>query len=162
MHWTIAALIIGLIIAGLTFTSMERGDARTELAGLHKSFALLTLMLMVVRLIWRLSNPRPADPPGTPGWQNAAALWVHWLLYAGVFFQLTIGLLVAGQREISFFGLFSIGPLLAENEAQHHLFEEIHEVGWIVIALLAIIHIAAALYHHFGRKDDVLRRMTTG
>ena len=162
LHWTIAVLIVGLITAGLTFTSMERGDARTELAGLHKSVALLTLMLMAIRLIWRIANPRPADPPGTPRWQAAAALWVHWLLYAGVFSQLTIGLLVAGQREISFFGLFSFGPFLVENEEQHHFFEELHEIGWIVVAVLAVVHIIAALYHHFGLKDDVLRRMTTG
>lgn len=162
LHWLIALMIVGMVIAGLTFTSMERGDARSQISMLHKSMGLLVLLLMSVRLLWRFTNVTPADPPGTPRWQNVAARLTHWALYAAVFFQLTVGILVAGQRPIPFFGLFEFGPLLVENEAQHDLFEELHEAGWIVIALLTLLHVLAALYHHFVKKDDVLRRMTRG
>ena len=162
LHWLIALLLVGLVVAGLTFTSMERGPERDELAAMHKSMALLTLLLMTVRLLWKFANPAPAAPAGTPGWQQAAATLTHWLLYAAVFFQLTAGILVAGQRPIGFFGLIEMPPLLAENRAQHEFFEELHETGWIVIAALVALHVLAALYHHFVQKDDVLRRMTRG
>lgn len=162
LHWGIALLLVGLVYAGLTFTGMERGSDRTELAMLHKSVALLTLLLMSIRLVWKLMNPRPAEPAGTPGWQKTAATLTHFLLYAAVYFQLTVGILVAGQRPISFFGLFEIPPFLAENEEQHEFFEELHGWGWKILAGLVTLHVLAALYHHFKLKDNVLRRITTG
>lgn len=161
LHWGIAGLIFYLIYLGLVSGDLE-GEAKSAMRATHKSFALLTLALMTVRVIWRLMNPRPEDPAGTPGWQKAAALWAHWAIYAAVFFQLTIGILVAGQRPISFFGLFEIGPLLTENRDQHEFFEELHEIGWIVLAVLVGIHVLAAIYHRLIRKDNVLQRMTTG
>ena len=162
LHWVVALLLVGMVIAGLTFTEMERGDARTQLALTHKSIGLLVLLLMTVRLLWKLANPTPVDPEGTPAWQKTAASLTHWALYAAVYFQLLAGILVSGQRPIGFFGLFEFGPLLAENEQQHELFEELHETGWIIIAVLTVVHVLAALYHHWVKKDDVLRRMTTG
>ncbi|MDA0706597.1 MAG: cytochrome b/b6 domain-containing protein, partial [Proteobacteria bacterium] len=133
-----------------------------QITFIHKSIGLLLLLLMTVRLLWRFGNDAPADPAGTPGWQSLAARLVHWGLYAAIFFQLSMGILLSGQRPISFFGLFEFGPLLAENEAQHELFEELHAIGWIVIAALVGAHTLAALFHHFVKKDDVLRRMTRG
>jgi cytochrome b561 len=162
LHWVIALLLVGMVAAGLIFTEMESGDARTQIAVTHKSIGLLVLLLMTARLLWKLANPTPAHPPGTPGWQKTTATLTHWALYAAVYFQLIAGILVSGQRPIAFFGLFEFGPLLAKNEAQHELFEELHETGWIIIAVLTGVHVLAALYHHFVKKDDVLRRMTTG
>jgi cytochrome b561 len=162
LHWAITLLLIGLVYAGLTFNGMERGPERTELALLHKSMALLTLLLMTGRLLWKFANPTPSDPPGTPGWQASAAKLTHWLLYAAVYSQLTIGILVAGQRPIAFFGLFEIPALLEENDDQHEFFEGLHSWGWKILAALVTLHILAALYHHFKLKDDVLRRMTRG
>ena len=160
-HWSIAILLVGLVYAGLTFNGMERGPERSELAALHKSVALLTLLLMTGRLLWKFANPSPVDPPGTASWQRTAAKLTHWLLYAAVYFQLTIGILVSGQRSFGFFGLFEIPPLLEENHDQHELFEELHAWGWKILAALVTVHVLATLYHHFRLKDDVLRRMTT-
>lgn len=162
LHWIIAVLFVGLVYAGLTFNGMERGPDRTELAAMHKSMALLTLVLLTLRLIWKFMNPRLAEPAGTPGWQKTAATLTHWALYAAVYFQLTVGILVSGQRPIGFFGLFEIPPLLEQNEEQHEFFEGLHGWGWKILAGLVALHVLAALYHHFKLKDDVLRRMTTG
>jgi cytochrome b561 len=162
LHWSITILLVGLVYAGLTFNGMERGPDRTELAALHKSMALLTLLLMTGRLVWKFANPSPADPPGTPGWQKSAAKLTHWLLYAAVYFQLTAGILVSGQRPFGFFGLFEIPALLDQNEEQHELFEGLHAWGWKILAGLVALHVLAALYHHFSLKDDVLKRMTRG
>lgn len=162
LHWVFALMLVGLVYAGLTFNGMERGPDRSELAALHKSVALLALVLMTVRLVWKFMNPRPAAPVATPGWQNTAATLTHWALYAAVYVQLTAGILASGERPIGFFGLFEIPPLLEQNEERHELFEDIHGWGWKILAGLVTLHVLAALYHHFKLKDDVLRRMTTG
>ena len=162
LHWAITLLLIGLVYAGLTFTGMERGPERSELAALHKSVALLLLFLMTVRLIWKFMNAKPADPEGSTAMQKAASKWMHRLLYAAVYLQLTIGLLVAGMKPISFFGLFDVPPFLADNEELHEQFEELHEIGWIILVVLVVLHVLAALHHHFIAKNDVLKRMTSG
>jgi cytochrome b561 len=160
LHWSVAILLVCLVIAGLTFTEMENGPERTRLRDIHKSVGLLVLALMTVRVLWKFGNVAPADPTGTPRWQALAAQLVHWGLYAAIFFQITVGLLVAGQQPISFFGLFEFGPLLSRNREQHEFFEELHETGWVIIATLVGVHVLAALYHHFVKKDGVLKRMT--
>jgi cytochrome b561 len=162
LHWVSALLLVGLVIAGLIIAGMERGPEKKELEGIHISVGLVLLALMTLRLVWKLRNPAPADPVDVPGWQNTTAFLTHWGLYAAIYFQITVGILGEGQRPIAFFGLFEFGPLLEPNEARHELFEELHETGWIVIAVLTGVHVLAALYHHFIRKDNVLRRMTTG
>jgi cytochrome b561 len=162
LHWFIALLLVGLVIVGLIVAEMERGPDKQQLEGIHISVGLVLLVLMTLRLIWKLRNPSPADPPGAPRWQRIAARLTHWGLYAAIYFQIVIGILGEGQRPIAFFNLFEFGPLIARNEAQHALFEEVHASAWIVIAVLAGVHVLAALYHHFVQKDDVLRRMTIG
>lgn len=161
LHWVIAGLIFYLIYLGLVSGDLE-GEAKAAMRATHKSVALLTLSLMTLRVAWRLMNPRPAAPEGAPRWQSLAAVWTHGLLYAAVFYQLFVGILVAGQRPIPFFGLFDVPPLLTENREQHEFFEALHKTGWIVLAVLVGIHVFAAVYHHFVRKDDVLKRMTVG
>ena len=58
-----------------------------------------------------------------------------------------------------FFGLFNIPPIVGKNEALSTLLFTVHRwAGWLLIALV-LMHIGAALYHHFIRRDDVLKRM---
>jgi cytochrome b561 len=162
LHWVVVLMLVGLVIAGLIIADMERGPDKDQLEGIHISVGLLLLAIMTLRLVWKLRNPSPADAPGAPAWQNSAAHLTHWALYATIYLQIAIGIIGEAQRPIAFFGLFAFGPLLERNPERHELFEELHSWGWIVIAVLAGIHVLAALYHHFIQKDNVLRRMTTG
>ena len=164
LHWLVAAGLAVVLYLGLEQAGMERGPEKLELRVIHGSIALLILVTMIVRIVWRLMNDVPAHPEGMPGWQRAAATAVHWLLYVAVFAQLVSGpvTIATGGREISFFGLFSFGLPVAESEEAHHLWEEIHEFTWKIVAAAVVLHVVGALYNHFVLKNDVLRRMTTG
>lgn len=153
LHWLIAIGILVLIVLGLR-----------ELKAIHKSVALIVFVLMTVRLIWRLMNETPAHPEGMPGWQRSIATLVHWGLYLVVFAQLYAGMMVSGTgtKPLSFFGLFSVPLPIAEDEEAHHFWEEVHEFTWKILAALVILHVVGAIYNHFVRKNDVVRRMTTG
>jgi len=161
LHWVSALMLVGLVIIGLIVADMESGPDKQQLEGIHISVGLLLLVLMAVRLLWKFLDPSPAGLAATPGWQKTVEHLTHWGLYAAIFLQISIGVISEGQRPIAFFGLFEFGPIVARNQDRHEFLEQVHAWGWIVIAVLAGIHVLAALYHHFIQKDDVLRRMTT-
>jgi cytochrome b561 len=164
LHWLIAIGIFALIYLGLDQAGMERGPEKQEVRALHSSIALIILLLMTVRLVWRWMNEVPAHPEGMAAWQKLSATLVHWGLYIAVFVQLLSGSMTTatGGNPIPFFGLFSISLPVAEDEEMHHFYEEIHETVWIAIAILLVIHVFGGLYNHFILKNDVLRRMTSG
>lgn len=164
LHWLITAGLIVILYLGLEQAGMERGPEKMELRVVHGSFALLVLLLMTVRLIWRLMNEVPAHPDGMPGWQRITSTLVHWAIYVSVFVQLISGpiTIATGSGDISFFGLFSFKLPVEQNEEAHHFWEGIHEFAWKIVAAIVVLHILGALYNHFIVKNDVLRRMTVG
>ena len=164
LHWLIALGIFVLIYLGLEQAGMERGPEKQDVRALHSSIALIVLLLMTLRLVWRWMNEVPAHPEGMAGWQKVSATLVHWGIYIAVFVQLLSGPMTTatGSGPIPFFGLFSISLPVAKSEEMHHFYEEIHETAWIAVAVLLVIHVLGALYNHFVLKNDVLRRMTTG
>ena len=164
LHWLVAIGIFYLIYLGLQQSGMERGAEREAMRALHGSVAVVVLVLMVLRVVWRFLNDTPAHPDGMPALQRAVATLVHWGLYAAVFIQLASGMLVVatGGAPVPFFGWFSIPLPVAENRDAHEFWEEVHEVVWWAIAALVVVHVLGALYNHFVLRNDVLRRMTHG
>lgn len=164
LHWLVAIGIIALIVLGLQQAGMERGPEKMEVRAVHQSVALIVLVLMTIRLLWRLGSTVPDHPDGMPAWQRLSATLVHWGIYIAVFVQLLSGPMTTatGGRAVPFFGLFSISLPVAEDSERHHFWEEVHEVAWIVVAALLGLHVLGALYNHFIAKNDVLRRMTVG
>ena len=161
LHWSIVILIITQLVLGVSADDLPNGLRKLQLLAWHKSFGMLILMLALVRLAWRYANPRPVPPADMPRWQRLAAVGTHRLLYALILLQPLTGWLMSSYKNypVSFFGLFQWPDLVAPDARLHELFEEVHE--WLARALVtvAIVHASAALYHHFGRRDNVLRRM---
>lgn len=164
LHWLIAVGIAVLLLLGLGQAGMESGPDKTALRETHGSIGVVVFVLMTLRLVWRLMSEVPADPDGTPPWQGVAARLVHWGLYLAVFVQLVSGPMTfaTAGRPVPFFRLASFRLPVAQDRGAHEFWEEVHEATWKVLAALLVVHVVAALYHHFVLKDDVLRRMTIG
>ena len=145
----------------------------TAITQWHKSIGLIVLVLSLARLGWRLVNPVPRLPAGM---HPVVARFAHLTHY--VFYFLIIVIPLSGWIFTSasplgngtdFFGLFSwpnlpgfAGHTREQLKPVHDLFHTTHVyLAWSAIVLLPI-HIGAALYHHFLRGDDVLRRMMPG
>lgn len=160
LHWLMAILIIALLIVGLYMADLPIGIEKLKFYGWHKEFGILVLMLVIVRLIWRLDNVTPSLAL-LPWWEKLAARSMHWAFYGFMFAMPITGWLMssAAGLPVSFFGLFTFPTLISPNENIMKLLQETHE--WLGYGLIAAIlgHTAAALKHHFIDKDNILRRM---
>ena len=141
LHWLTAVLVIIMIPIGLAMANFDFGPAQDTLYHLHRSIGAVLLPIMIIRLIYRLTNPPPPLPADIP------EIWVATSAY---------------RAPILVFWLFELPPIWPEDRAFSERAFVLHRFLGIAIVFVASGHIAAALYHHFVRKDRVLLRMTTG
>lgn len=164
LHWLILVMIAGLAIVGLTMTDMSNGPSKIKIYALHKSFGLTLLVLVTLRLAWRVYAGAPKPVAGTPHWQERIASLTHWALYALMFALPLSGWLfnsTAGY-PLQYFGLFNLPKLAARNEELAQLSRNLHEYGFWLLLALVLAHAAAAFYHHLFQNDDTLTRMLPG
>lgn len=162
-HWTIALLIFGLFVVGFVMEDLG-GENRRLAYNLHKSFGILVLALVVCRLIWRMGSVVPTPPASSLRWQVLLAELVHWGLYAAMLLVPVTGYLATSFGHYPF-NLFMIEgarvPLLVgENKPLGEMISNVHAGAAFAFLGLLVLHIGAALYHHFIAKDAVLARMT--
>ena len=162
-HWLMFLLLLGAIIGGNVESAMADGQEKYEMILLHKSFGSLILFLLLARLAWRLLNAQPEQISG-PAWQQKAASVVHWLLYLLMFAQPMSGVLMSQSAgyPVAVFGAFTLPTLVEESQSLNGVFHEMHEIVWLLLSAAILIHVAAALKHHFVNKDASLRRITWG
>ena len=164
LHWTTAVLVLILIPLGIIIGNRLIEPWQDWLYNLHRSIGALVILVIIIRLLYRLGHAPPPLPDEMPHWQHVAAHATHWALYALLVVQPFIGWAgsSAYPAPIPVFGLFELPPIVGPNRLLSDRLLTVHMVIGIAIALLVTMHIGAALYHHFVRKDGVLLRMTTG
>lgn len=128
----------------------------------HKAIGITVLFLTIARIVWRVLHRAPPLPAGTPGWEKGLAHATHGLLYLlMILLPLSGWIMVSGsakRRPLEWFGAFDIPYLPASVEAGQGAHNAHGLLGWIMLALV-VLHIAAALRHHFIQRDAVLARM---
>ena len=159
-HWAIVALIITQFVLALRAKGLSP-VAKIGILATHKSIGITILGLALLRLAWRGFNPVPPLPPGAPRWQDRAAHVSHFLLYALLFITPLLGWFMSSARafSVSWFGLVTLPDFITPNKAAFESLHEAHEFMAYSLAVIAIVHAAAALKHHFLDRNDVLRRM---
>jgi cytochrome b561 len=160
-HWVIVALIIVQYTLAEIAEDLPLGMEKFRILALHKSFGITILGLAVLRLLWRWTNPTPELPNTLKPYEKFLARLTHFALYVLLFAQPITGWMLssASNFPVSYFGWFPLPNLVAPDKELQHLLHEVHENLFRAIVVLAILHIAAALKHHFWFKDDVLKRM---
>jgi cytochrome b561 len=160
-HWIIAALIVTQFTLAWMAEDLPLGAHKLGLLARHKSFGMTVLMLAVLRLLWRLFNPPPALPDGMSKIERLLAKATHVGFYALLFAMPLTGWLMSSAKNysVSWFGLFTWPNLIGKNEDNFDWLRSTHEILSDALFVLAVLHILAALKHHFWNKDDVLMRM---
>jgi cytochrome b561 len=174
LHWAIAALLLYNIWLGWQYGDLKPGLKQFQILQLHKSVGITVLALTVLRLAWRLFNPPPALPAHMPRWEKFAAVATHWAFYA-----IMLGLPLTGWIMVSAsptnlptflyqnLGLKltwpHIGPVhdlaMPARKTLESASTEVHEALVKLTYVLFVLHVGAALKHHFVNRDAVLWHM---
>lgn len=184
LHWAIAFSIALMIPFGCWMSDRAEdgvvSDALFQAYQLHKSIGLTVLALSLLQLGWRIAHPPPPLPGHMPAWERIGAHAVHWGLYALMLaLPLTGWLYVSAgwsahdgaplQVTTRWFGLFVVPHLFGLPEAGADVREGVAGAAMSAHGLLAWgavvlagLHAAAALKHHFIDRDNVLTLMVPG
>ncbi|MBN8488850.1 MAG: cytochrome b [Burkholderiales bacterium] len=163
LHWLLALLIVGAFGVGLYMADLPNSLAKLKLYNWHKWVGVTILALSALRLVWRLTHRPPADVPG-PRWQQLAAHATHHALYALFFLVPLAGWAYSSAKgfPIVWFGVLPLPDFVPKDEALAELIKPWHEsLAWLM-ALLVVLHVAAAIKHHVFDRDGLINRMRPG
>ena len=163
LHWIGAILILLLLGHGWWMTHLApRGPERLAHYAGHAALGYDFLVLLVLRQLWRWLNPVPAAPAGTARWEDTGARLAHAGLYLLMFATTIAGWGLAGtMRAPMNKDVFNLTvPAIVSDKSLHDALEDLHKWLAYVLAALVVLHVLAALRHHFINKNAVLRRMT--
>ena len=164
LHWVMFVLLVMVIWGGLTMSGLPDGPEKYGMIGDHKSMGALILILGLIRLGWRLVQPRPKVLENANPLEEKVSHVVHGLLYLLMLAQPLSGALMsqAAGYGVEVFGLFTLPTLVGKSEELGGIFHEVHEYVWIALVVMVAVHVAAALKHQFILKDNLMRKMTWG
>ena len=135
-------------------------DLREALKTWHYMLGLSVFVLVWVRLAFRFLGPTPRIEPESPSWQMLIAKFMYLALYVLIIGMPLLGWLILSAEgdPIPFFGL-QLPALIGQNKELVETLEEIHETAGTVGYFLIGLHAAAALFHHYIKRDNTLLRM---
>lgn len=163
LHWLMAILLTGLFGLGVWMVRLDYySPYYTSAPDLHRSLGILTGALLIARFFWVLFSTHPANPELSRGERMTAAI-AQWSFYPLLLAIVVTGYLIATTdgRPIDIFGMFSL-PSAVTDRSVTDAAGLAHR--WIAYGtmVLAGIHTAAALKHHFWDRNSVLKRMVSG
>lgn len=164
LHWGMLLLVAAVYACMLLRKNFPKGsDLREGLKAWHFMLGLTVLALVLVRIIARLISATPPTTPEPPQWQRLLAKLAHYALYAFMVAMPIAGwvILSASGKPIPFYGI-ELPALVAPSKDLAQQIKELHETVATIGYFLIGLHALAALYHHYIRKDDTLRRMLPG
>lgn len=162
IHWVMAALLLGMVALGIYMSGLDNDVSyKWNLYGWHKSFGVLLLLLVTLRLVVRLSTKSPPMPAAiAPNWRKLAKLG-HVLLYTLMFAIPIAGITMsqAGGHPIVFFGL-ELPVLIEKNKELGGIAHELHEILAYTLLAVVALHVAGVIKHAVSGEYNLLSRMS--
>lgn len=161
LHWLVAIVIVATFGLGLYMHELPFSPDKLRLYSWHKWAGVSIFLLVLVRILWRLSHRPPAPPANMPAWQQRAAEGVHLLLYVLMLAVPVSGWLMSSAKGVPtvWFGVLPLPDLLDKNKELGDLLATVHKTLNLSMAALVLAHVGAAFKHHLVDRDDVLARM---
>jgi cytochrome b561 len=160
-HWLIVVLIVVMAWLGLTMTDLPNTPYKIRLYSLHKSIGLSLLGLYCRGWLGRAPPGPPRPIPGIPAWQERVASLTHFALYVLLLAIPLTGWIFnsAAGFPLQWFGVVNLPALSGRSTGLRELSGTWHEWLFWALIVLALVHAAAAIYHHLFQHDATLARM---
>jgi len=158
LHWISALLVVVLWTIGQAVDVFPNGPLRIDYRSVHIVLGAALGVVLLARLAWRLMR-RETLPPIDHGLLLMIARITHWLLYALLIIAVALGFANMWVRGDVIFHLFRVPAYDPGNRALVHLIGGCHALATNAVLIVAGVHAAAALFHHYILRDATLRRM---
>lgn len=161
LHWLVALLIFVGFPLGVYMSDLPLSPAKLQLYSYHKWIGITVLLLAGVRVAWRLSHRPPPLPDSVVRWQRQASAGVHGLLYVLILAIPLSGWLMSSAKgfPVVWFGVLPLPDLIGKDKALGELLVGVHQALNFTLLGLVILHVGAALKHHFIERQPFLQRM---
>ncbi len=158
IHWLTALLILILLGSGFRSEAADDPAAKILFLRIHVPLGLTLLLLTLARIAWWVKVDKKPAPINMPVWQSRLSKAVHIFLYVIILGMSSSGI---GTMVLSGAGpfIFAGADLAAFPDFWDYLPRTPHAIVSRVLIGLLVLHIGAALYHHFIKQDGLLRRM---
>ncbi len=164
-HWLTVLLVLTEYIVGSLMPDIHWGTPRGTLIRWHLALGSGILLLVLFRILWRLTHKAPPPPPELPAWQDRISRITHLAIYVTLILMPLTGWASASARDwpVRAFGVIPLPALVAYKAKIGFRLGDVHAdvIYWILLGLIAM-HVGAALYHRFVKRDSVLSRMLPG
>jgi cytochrome b561 len=160
LHWLIFILLAAQYAIGSIMPHIGRKTLDEGWVAWHFSVGAAILFFIVIRLAWRLLYPVPQLPTLAP-WERLVSGITHWSLYLLVLAMTLLGWAATNSRgwDVKLFGLVTLPQVAPKGSHWGHECGDIHNVLVYVLLGFIALHVAAALYHYFVKRDQFVGRM---
>ncbi len=164
LHWLVALLIFAAFPLGVYMHELPLSPDKLKLYSYHKWIGITLLLLVAIRLGWRLTHTPPPLPDAVAAWQRHASAVVHGLLYVLMIAIPLSGWLMSSAKgfQTVWFGVLPLPDLVGRDKALGDLLAEVHKILNFTLLALVVMHVGAALQHHFIERQLFLQRMGWG
>ena len=161
LHWLMALLIFAAFPLGVYMHELPLSPDKLKLYSFHKWIGVTVLLLVAIRLSWRLTHTPPALPDSVAAWQRRTSAIVHGLLYLLMIAIPLSGWLMSSAKGFPtvWFGVLPLPDLVGKNRELGDLLAGVHKALNFTLLALVILHVGAALKHHFIERQPFLQRM---
>jgi cytochrome b561 len=161
LHWLTVALVVVQFAVAWTMPEIGRGSQPIGLIAWHLSIGTIILMVIVIRLVWRLTHHVPPPPADLPPLLQLVSRGTHYLLYALLLLLPVMGWANASSRgwPVTLFGVLPLPPLMPRGSTLGHQLGDVHMAGATVLLILIGLHVLGALYHLLVLRDRTVQRI---
>lgn len=166
LHWILALALFAIFCFGVYMADLPFSPSRLKLFNWHKWAGISILALSAFRLLWRVTHPAPPLPApieaAMPTWQITIHHATHFGLYALFFIVPLIGWAYTSAEgfPVVLFGQFPLPDFVGVDKALAAMIKPWHKFSAFALAILVVLHVAAALKHQLIDRDGLLKRMS--
>jgi cytochrome b561 len=161
LHWLIFALIACGFTLAVYMVDLPLSPLKLKYFAWHKWLGITVFLLALARVAWRLAHRAPPFPAHIPLWQRRTASAMHRVLYALIVIIPVTGWLYSSAAGVPtvYLGVMALPDLVAKDKGLAELLKSVHVTLNYTLLVLVVVHVVAALQHHFVVRDEVLARM---